>query len=153
VKIISGGQTGADRAALDWAIAHGVDHGGWCPKDRRAEDGPIPPHYRLSETPSRDYEQRTEWNVRDSDGTIIFSLALELTGGSRRTAELAARLGKPHLHVRPDEDAVPAIRDFLQRHRIAILNIAGPRASGEPGIAQFVQDTLSAALRGTSGRG
>ncbi|MCB1984487.1 MAG: hypothetical protein KDF49_03580, partial [Nitrosomonas sp.] len=66
-KIMSGGQTGADRAALDWAIAHNVSHGGWCPAGRRAEDGVIPSHYDLQETDSKEYKQRTKWNVRDSD--------------------------------------------------------------------------------------
>ena len=70
-KIISGGQTGADRAALDWAIASGVPHGGWCPKGRKAEDGPIPSCYTLTESPSANYLQRTEWNARDADGTAV----------------------------------------------------------------------------------
>ncbi len=82
-KIISGGQTGADRAALDFAIARGIPHGGWCPRGRLAEDGTIPALYQLSETPGPDHAQRTEWNVRDSDGTVIFSIAPALTGGSR----------------------------------------------------------------------
>ncbi len=64
LKIVSGGQTGADRAALDFAIAHGIPQGGWCPKGRKAEDGPIPDRYQLKETPSDNYAQRTEWNVR-----------------------------------------------------------------------------------------
>ena len=74
-KIISGGQTGVDRAALDFAIEHDIPYGGWCPKGRKAEDGPIGSRYLLKETPTSTYPQRTEWNVRDSDGTVIFSLA------------------------------------------------------------------------------
>ncbi len=74
LKIISGGQTGADRAALDWAIRNGIPHGGWCPKGRKAEDGPIEAKYQLQETPSSKYLQRTDWNARDSDGTVIFSV-------------------------------------------------------------------------------
>jgi hypothetical protein len=70
-RIVSGGQTGADRAALDWAIARHVPHGGWCPKGRKAEDGVIDARYELMETPSDFYEERTLWNVRDSDGTVI----------------------------------------------------------------------------------
>lgn len=81
MKILSGGQTGTDRAALDWAIAHGIPHGGWCPKGRKAEDGPIDGRYQLQETPSSSYVERTEWNVRDSDGTVVFSIAAVLTGG------------------------------------------------------------------------
>src|SRR6266542_4186564 len=88
-RIVSGGQTGADRTALDWAIAHGVPHGGWCPKGRKAEDGPIDARYELVETTSSDYLQRTEWNVRDSDGTVVFSIATMLTGGSKKTVDLA----------------------------------------------------------------
>ena len=74
IKIVSGGQTGADRAALDWALRHNVECGGWCPKGRKAEDGPIDPKYPLKETPSAAYLQRTEWNVRDSDATVLFSI-------------------------------------------------------------------------------
>ena len=89
IKIVSGGQTGADRAGLDWALAHNVECGGWCPKGRKAEDGPINPEYPLKETPSDSYIQRTEWNVRDSDATILFSIEPTLTGGSLRTMEFA----------------------------------------------------------------
>jgi len=95
LKIISDAQTGADRAALDWAIQNQVDHGGWCPKGRKAEDGPIDLLYQLKETPRADYLQRTEWNVRDSHGTVIFTLSEELTGGSKRTAEFAEKHQKP----------------------------------------------------------
>src|SRR5438105_2044217 len=89
MKIISGGQTGADRAALDFAIARGIAHGGWCPRGRLAEDGRIEERYQLMETPSKDPIQRTEWNARDSDATLVFSIARQLTGGSRKTVELA----------------------------------------------------------------
>ncbi len=85
-KIVSGGQTGADRAALDWAIEHKADHAGWCPKGRKAEDGSIPDHYQLNATPTANYLQRTEWNVRDSDATAIFTIKEQLSGGSKRTA-------------------------------------------------------------------
>ncbi|MEM9660625.1 MAG: putative molybdenum carrier protein, partial [Planctomycetota bacterium] len=95
ITIVSGGQTGADRAALDFAIAADLPHGGWCPRGRRAEDGPIADKYRLRETPSDSYRQRTEWNVRDSDATAIFTLECEMRGGTKLTAEIAARLDKP----------------------------------------------------------
>ena len=85
-KIVSGGQTGADRAALDWAIEYEIPHGGWCPKGRLAEDGAIPAQYRLQESQSKNYLQRTEWNVRDTDGTVIFTMEPHLSGGSKRTA-------------------------------------------------------------------
>ncbi len=78
LRILSGAQTGADRAALDWAIFRDIPHGGWCPKGRKAEDGVIPPQYQITGTPSATYLQRTEWNVRDSDGTVIFTMAAKL---------------------------------------------------------------------------
>ncbi len=141
-RIVSGGQTGADRAALDWAIANGIAHGGWCPHGRRAEDGRIGPRYALKETPSRDYDQRTRWNVRDSDGTLIISRAAQLTGGSAYTARCAERLGKPWLHVHPGTEGAHAAREFLERHRIRTLNVAGPRASGDPEIYGYVLGVL-----------
>src|SRR5229473_2876346 len=98
-KIVSGGQTGADRAALDFAIAHQIPHGGWCPKGRKCEDGTLADRYELKETPSNDYPQRTEWNVRDSDGTVIFSIAPVLTGGSKQTVNLAMKHQKPLFHI------------------------------------------------------
>lgn len=148
-RIVSGGQTGADRAALAWAIAHDVPHGGWCPKGRRAEDGTIPGRYRLSETPSDAYLERTEWNVRDSDGTLILSLAETLTGGSKRTAELAGRHGKPCLHLAKDaghSDAAEQVSRFVRTNDIRVLNVAGPRASTEPRVGHFVRAILDRAF-------
>ena len=149
-RIVSGGQTGADRAALDWAIARGVPHGGWCPAGRRAEDGTIPSRYRLTDTPSDSYMQRTEWNVRDSDGTVILSLAETLTGGSRRTAELAEQHGRPWLHLAREthrrHDAAERLRRFVTEHEIRVLNVAGPRASTEPAVGEFVQTVLDLAF-------
>ncbi len=147
--IISGGQTGADRAALDWAIDRGMPHGGWCPKERRAEDGVIPARYCLRETPTRNYLQRTEWNARDADGTVIFSLAAELTGGSLKTIVFARRHRRPWLHVSAalhGEGAAGLLRGFIQAHGIRALNIAGPRASKEPEICQFVRAVLDQAV-------
>jgi hypothetical protein len=145
VRIISGGQTGADRAALDWALKHGVEQGGWCPKGRRAEDGPIPLHYDLRETRRRDWKQRTEWNVRDSDGTVMFTLGEKLTRGSKATAKLAEALGKPCLHLSakscPDDPAALLIR-FVADNGIRVLNVAGPRASNEPEVGAFVSEIL-----------
>ena len=148
-KIISGGQTGADRAALDWAIANGIEHGGWCPQGRLAEDGVITAQYDLRETPKADYLQRTEWNVRDSDATAIISLASQLTGGSLATAKLASDLGKPCLHLSGLQDAPENARqlaDFLRRHEVQILNVAGPRASGEPDVGAFIQSIFAELL-------
>jgi len=141
-RIVSGGQTGADRAALDWAIAHGIPHGGWCPRGRRAEDGRISDCYALRETPSRDYEQRTRWNVRDSDGTLIVSRSGALTGGSAYTARCGERLARPWLHVHPGADDAQAIRAFLEQHRICTLNVAGPRTSTDPGIYEYAVGVL-----------
>jgi len=146
-KIVSGGQTGVDRAALDFAIERGIPHGGWCPRGRLAEDGVIEPDYALKETPNVAYSQRTEWNVRDSDGTVIFTIAPELTGGSALTRDLAAAYGKPCLHlsrVRDGDAAAAKLRQFLQRHNIKTLNVAGPRLTTEPGARAFASQTLEA---------
>ena len=149
-RIVSGGQTGADRAALDFAIAAGVPHGGWCLEGRLAEDGRIERRYQLVETPDPNYAQRTEWNARDSDGTVIFSLAEQLTGGSALTLELARRHGRPVLCLSREsssaEAAAEALRSFITEHRLRTLNVAGPRASNEPEVAGFVKAVLSAAL-------
>ena len=147
-KIVSGGQTGADRMGLDWAIWHDVPHGGWCPKFRKAEDGTIPPQYLLTETAKSDYVQRTEWNVRDSDGTLIFSLSDKLSRGSAKTAFFAERHGKPFLHVHPGLSYQPAtdVLRFVQDHSIKVLNIAGTRGSKEPYIGKFVKKVLEEAF-------
>ncbi len=146
IGIVSGGQTGADRSALDWALAHGVACGGWCPHGRRAEDGPLHPRYPLVETPLTAYEQRTDWNVRDSDATVIFSLSERLSGGSRVTREQALRRRKPCLHLHPGLDAPALLRAFLDAHRPQVLNIAGPRASKEPRVGAFVRKVLDQVL-------
>ena len=98
-KLVSGGQTGADRAALDWAIAHAVPHGGWCPAGRLAEDGPIPVCYGLVELAGAGYHERTRANVRDSDATLIVSIHAELTGGTLLTAKAAQLFGRPCLQL------------------------------------------------------
>lgn len=98
ITIVSGGQTGAHRAALDYALAHGAECGGWCPNGQKTEDGPIAANYPLKETPSAAYVQRTEWNVRDSDATVLFSLNPVLSGGSKKMIEFARIHKKPHLH-------------------------------------------------------
>lgn len=148
-KIVSGGQTGADRAALDFAIDHGIPLGGWCPNGRRAEDGPIDARYQLKETPGGGYLLRTEWNVRDSDGTVVFSMTPVLTGDSRSTVELARRYGKPFLHLSAQpagDQAAGLLREFIREHGVRVLNVAGPRVSKEPDVAMFVTVTLKKAL-------
>ena len=139
---MSGGQTGADRAALDWAIANGLQHGGWCPEGRLAEDGQIPGRYDLMELTGAGYRARTKANVRDSDGTLIISLDPDLTGGSRQTAVFAKSLRKPCLHVHPSADWKATLQRWIALNAIAVLNVAGPRASGAPAIGNFVKEVL-----------
>lgn len=144
-RILSGGQTGVDRAALDWAIAHGIPHGGWCPKHRLAEDGPIPLRYDLIETASEDPAERTLLNVRDSQGTLILNRG-DLAGGSLLTLYCAERLQRPCLVV-PLEEAerwVEPVRAWLAAQGIEVLNLAGPRASQRPGIEAQVWGFLDA---------
>jgi hypothetical protein len=144
-KIVSGGQTGADRAALDWGMARGIPHGGWCPRGRKAEDGIIPACYRLEETRSAAYRKRTEWNVRDSGGTGIFTISPVLTGGSKKTAVLARKHGRPCLHIFAQAAGVTGatlLRDFVRQHGIRVLNVAGSRASKEPEIGAYVKLTI-----------
>src|SRR5215472_13690466 len=132
-KIVSGGQTGVDRAALDMALELGLPCGGWCPRGRRAEDGPIPDRYPLTETPWDGYPQRTEWNVRDSDGTLILTHG-EPDRGTALTVELANRYGRPHLVIAlgesPNEEEV---RAWARAHQVGVVNVAGPRESSCPG--------------------
>ena len=110
-RIVSGGQTGADRAALDWALSHNLPCGGWCPKGRKAEDGTIDPKYPLKESSSASYLQRTEWNVRDSDATVLFSIAPSLGGGSKKTVEFAKKHNKPCLHLHARQQALAKASD------------------------------------------
>jgi hypothetical protein len=128
-------------------LSRGIECGGWCPKGRKAEDGRIAAKYPLIETPSANYVQRTEWNVRDTGGTVILSIEHELTGGSRKTAEFAVKHNKPCLHLYPGhENAAQALRDFVADNEIAALNVAGPRASKEPQVGKFVNEILEAAF-------
>lgn len=143
-KIISGGQTGADRAALDWAIEHGIQHGGWCPAGRLAEDGVIPERYQLLEVDGG-YRQRTRRNIRDSDGTLIVSIVEELTGGTLETRKYAEKIGKPWLHVWPGIDWRVSLAEWLAANDVRVLNVAGPRASKEPEGVQFVREVLDSA--------
>ena len=146
--VVSGGQTGADRAALDWALRERVRHRGWCPAERWAEDGRIPDVYELDETPSADPAQRTEWNVRDSDGTVVMSLGNEVAGGTLATIAFANAWRRPCLHLRSaDREPADQLRQFVREHSIRNLNVAGPRASEEPGIGEFVTRVLGGGLR------
>ena len=150
-KIVSGGQTGVDRAALDAGLNHDVPVGGWCPRGRRAEDGVIPDRYPLKETPSDAYEQRTAWNVRDSDGTLIITSG-GLEGGTALTMTEAKRQGRPVLHVRTtDAVPIPMIRAWGEDHDIRVLNVAGPRASEAEGIYEKARRILDALLEKLQG--
>ena len=149
-RIVSGGQTGADRAALDVAMELGLDTGGWVPRGRRAEDGRVPDRYvGLIEADSADYSQRTRLNVRDSDATLVFSFGPP-TGGTALTVRLAQSLGKPLLALDLDahdrDESARLLRDWLEATWPAVLNVAGPRASGEPRIIEAVHTALRRAL-------
>ena len=148
-KIISGGQTGADRAALDFAIRHGIPYGGWVPRGRRTEDGTLPQKYLLEEMPTPDYAQRTEKNVLSADGTLVVSHGY-LKGGSALTVFLAERNGKPCIHADLGEwsvrDAAERIRKWLRDQRIGVLNVAGPRAGMDREIYRATFDLLEALL-------
>ena len=141
-RLVSGGQTGADRAALDVAIRLGIPYGGWCPRGGRAEDLPDAPgllrdYPELRETPTEDSTVRTEWNVRDSDATLILTDRPDsLSGGTALTRDLASRLGRPFLVAATcDTQTVPAwLRALCEESGGLVLNVAGPRESKEPGL-------------------
>lgn len=148
--IVSGGQTGADRAALDIALECGLGIGGWVPKGRAAEDGVIPERYTgLRETASADPAVRTARNVRDSDATLVVSHG-PLGGGSLLTMEEAARLRRPALHLDlgllEQGRAVSALREWLRTVDPGTLNVAGPRASEDPALGERVRALLRAVL-------
>jgi hypothetical protein len=173
MKIISGGQTGVDRGALDAAIELGIAHGGWCPRGRTAEDGRIPDRYQLSETDSPDYGFRTEQNVLDSDATLILyrgrrkmgtgaspdanpsqftrpgsePVPIFLAGGTELTLRLARQHGRPHLVVDLDAAVEPdEVRRWLEEHAVETLNVAGPRESQSPGIGAMAKDFVRSVL-------
>ncbi|MDH3669840.1 MAG: putative molybdenum carrier protein [Gammaproteobacteria bacterium] len=149
VKIISGGQTGVDRAALDVAIELQIPCGGWCPRGRRAEDGTIPDRYALQPTRSAEYAERTERNVVDADGTLIIATR-PLTGGTALTVELAHRWNKPCFIVDlQDTPDVDTIATWLRHQQIETLNIAGPRESRHPGIHEKARQFLRNLFRNT----
>ena len=146
-KLITGGPTGVDRAALDVGLALALAVGGWCPKGRRAEDGRIPDRYPLVETPERNDQTRTRRNIEDADGTLILNLGT-LDGGTALTVAHARQIGKPCLVVALEEEIEPAtFRDWLATHPIAVLNIAGPRESQRPGGYAAVGRCLEGLLR------
>jgi hypothetical protein len=147
-RIISGGQTGVDRAALDFAIENHIECGGWCPKGRRAEDGIIPGHYPLKETSSHQYEERTRKNVEESDGLLVFLLNKPDTG-TYKAIDYAEKLDKPvyvvHLTMNT-EDQQTGLMDMLEENNIKTVNIVGPRESNSPGIYQRTKEFLNSLL-------
>lgn len=137
-KIVAGGQTGVDRAALDAAIRMGIPHGGWIPKGRLTEAGPLPERYRLQEMPTDSYPARTEKNVIDSDGTLIISRGVP-QGGTDYTRKMALRHGKQMLHIDLSLysnclDAASLVSSWIEMNNIETLNVAGPRASKDANI-------------------
>jgi len=153
-RIVSGGQTGADRAALDAAQALGIETGGWVPRNRWAEDGRVPDRYRnMKETTSADPAARTACNVRDSDGTVVFSHGT-VSGGTKWTVEAGRKLHKPMLRLdlatQPVETAAHRLLAWSVAERIEVLNAAGPRESEDGGIYAAVRSVLESAFGGSS---
>jgi len=148
MKLISGGQSGVDRAALDVALELGIPCGGWCPQGRRAEDGVIASKYPLDQTPLVQYQQRTEWNARDSDGTLILTIG-KPEGGTLLTIDFARKHKRPCLVVDLAQPVdVQAVKDWILSHNIQVLNVAGPRASKQPEVYDravvFLREVLQA---------
>jgi len=149
-RVVSGAQTGVDRTALDVALQLGVPCGGWVPRGRIDELGRIPDRYpNLRETASADWDERTEANVRDADGTLILSRGA-LTGGSAYTERVAVRLGRPCLHLdlaeRSRDEAVAEARAWIEQEGVEVLNVAGPRASKDPTLHEVALQVLCEVL-------
>jgi hypothetical protein len=145
IKIISGGQTGVDRGALQAALDRQVNCGGWCPTDRKAEDGRIPAHFPVIELADAGYALRTERNVLDSDATILIHFG-NISGGSRLTLYCCREADRPSLEINASEidtaEAVQRMLAFVGEHQVACLNIAGPRESGAPGAAKIARQIV-----------
>lgn len=158
MRIVSGGQSGVDRAALDAALAIGLPIGGWCPAGRWAEDGPIDARYPLLETASDDPAERTRLNIRDSDATLILAPGGRADGipdGTALTEAEAPRLGRPFLTLDPSPDTLETAVDWLARYAVHTLNVGGPRESSVPGIYArayaFLTQLFSRASRSAPG--
>lgn len=146
IKIVSGAQTGVDRAALDVALELGFACGGWVPRGRLAEDGRVPHRYPVREISSRGYAQRTVRNVRDSDATLILTRGAP-TGGTALTLRTAKELGRPCLVADLAANASPStVHAWLRERQVRVLNVAGPRESSAPGIHEEAAAFLRALL-------
>lgn len=149
MKVVSGGQTGVDRGALDAAMAAGVDVDGWCPPGRSAEDGRLPELYPLKELSTGTYRDRTLRNVEESDGTVILYFG-EIEGGTEETLEFCLKLHKPYKLI--DAEVVTAhraaqlVKAFVSEHGIGTLNVAGPRASKVPQAYDYAYGVIREAV-------
>jgi hypothetical protein len=147
LKIVSGGQTGVDRAALDIALEHGIECGGWCPAGRLDEFGRIPDRYPVQELGAGGFTERTLQNVKDSDGTIVIYPG-KLRAGTKQTVRFCVELERPHQLMDASkistEAAARVIADFVRKNKIDILNVAGPRQSEWPGGYDYAFLALSA---------
>ncbi len=150
LKIVSGGQTGVDRAALDAALELGISCGGWCPAGRRAEDGPIDSRYPLTETKTSDYLERTRLNVKDSDASLIIYFD-KVEGGTKKTRAICEQLGKPFLLLDmsslDEEHALSVLHQFIQENNVRSLNVAGPRASKQAQAHSVTHSLISSLLK------
>ena len=150
LKIISGGQTGVDRAALDAALESGVSAGGWCPEGRQAEDGPIAEKYPLQELPDGSYKERTLKNVQDSDATIIIYFE-SISGGTEETLLYCLNEKKPYLLIDgsgiTEDSASKRIKHFIDENQISLLNVAGPRASKEQRAYEYTKQVITLMLK------
>ncbi|MCH9048948.1 MAG: hypothetical protein E2O62_00635 [Gammaproteobacteria bacterium] len=149
MKIISGGQTGVDRGALDAALESGISVGGWCPQGREAEDGPIAEKYPLQELPDSGYKERTLKNVQDSDATVIIYFE-SISGGTEKTLLYCLNEKKPYLLIDgsgiTQEIASKRIRHFIDKNQISLLNVAGPRASTEIRGYEYTKQAITLAM-------
>ncbi len=150
LKIISGGQTGVDRAALDAALESGVSVGGWCPEGRLAEDGPIAEKYPLQELPDGGYKERTLKNVQDSNATIIIYFE-SISGGTKETLLYCLNEKKPYLLIDgsgiTEDSASKRIKHFIDENQISLLNVAGPRASKEKRAYEYTKQVITLMLQ------
>jgi hypothetical protein len=149
LKIISGGQTGVDRAALDAALESGISAGGWCPQGREAEDGPIAEKYPLQELPDGSYKERTLKNVQESDATVIIYFET-ISGGTEETLSFCLKEKKPYLLIDGsdfnEEGASKRIKQFINGNQISLLNVAGPRASKEKRAYEYTKQAFTLLL-------